>query len=151
MNYVNEMVASIRYEQAKRSNCEIKLDYEKVEPVNKRRCPYFYGSQEYGNNLSFALTFDSVLALEKKYKFQLVGEGYRLNLFENGVITISTLWYNGRNEEWEEEEIYKFENEQKEEIISYIDYMLAISPIARNTDNLMLGNYQEALKFIKKY
>ena len=151
MNYVNEMVASMRYEQAKMKKCEVELDYTEVEPVDKKHCPYFYGSKEYGNNLSFALTFDSVLALGKKFKFQLFGESYRLNIFENGVITISTLCYNGRNEEWEEEEVYKFENEQKEEMISYIDYMLAISPVARNFDNLMVGTYQEALKFIKKY
>lgn len=145
---VEEIVMSLRYEQALASGCEVQLEYEnELFPINKNRCPYFYGSKEYGNNLSIQLTNESWEQLEKRLNMYF-SKNNRLNTFENGTITISKLWYNGRNEEWEEEEIIKFEGKEKEKIISYIDYMLAISPMRRQ--NEFIGAYKELIEFLKK-
>ena len=144
---MQDLVLSFRYDQARLNGCEVKLNYTDISPTNKKRCPYFYGSQEYGNNLSVELTYESWEQLEKKLNL-ILGTDNRLNIFENGVITISHLWYNGRNEEWEEEEIYKFEN--KEKIIEYINYMFAISPMRRQCDNITIGTYEELIEFLKK-
>ena len=68
-------------------------------------------------------------------------------MFENGTTTISQLTYNNREEEWEEYEILVLD---KDKAKKYLDYMLAISPIRRNCDNITVGSYEELIEFAKK-
>jgi hypothetical protein len=146
MTKEREMVLSFRHDQAKIFGCEVMLDYNDVQAVNKKRCPYFYGVEENGNNASFELTYESWEQLEKKLNIYL-GSDNRFNVFENGKCSISTLWYNGREEEWVEEKVIDLENSKAKE---YVDYMLAIAPICRKSDNVSIGSYEELLDFLKK-
>jgi hypothetical protein len=141
-----ELILSLRYEKAKNEGCELTLDYNNVRAFNKKRCPYFYGVKEYGNVVSFELTLEGWEQLSKAYD-NFFDSSNRLNVFENGTTTISQLTYNNREEEWEEYETLVLD---KDKAKKYLDYMLAISPIRRNCDNITVGSYEELIEFAKK-
>lgn len=126
------------------------IDYANVQAFNKRRFPNFVGVKENGSICSFELDSYNWEKIEKVIPNQYFTRSNRLNVYENGKITISKIWRNERNEEWEEDQVYEFKGKEKKQIKEDINFMLVMGPMSRRRDNLMIGNFEDLIKFLKK-
>lgn len=128
------------------------IDYNNVNAINKNRCPYFFKVKENGNMISFQLednSWEEISMLINNERFGFNRDN-RLNIYENGKMNISHLWYNGRNEEWEEELAVDLKGSLKKQIEQGVRFMLFNSPIARRSDNLYVNTYEDLIDFLKK-
>jgi hypothetical protein len=87
-------------------------------------CVGVTGVVENGRLVSFELTDESWEELGKKYDNIFFGDN-RLNIFQNGKITISEISYSNYNESWQEDVIKELDTD----IIKDVDDMLKNDPI----------------------
>lgn len=132
------------------------LDFTNAQTINKKRCPYFFKVKENGNMLSLELTSEAWESLNEYFK----GKGYngiylntssnRLNIYENGKINISFIWYNNRNEEWEEEMAINPSEKEQQDISYAINYMINFVGSIYRCGKPIGKDFNELIKYLKE-